>query len=145
MGVIDLDLLSMPTEIRLLIFGVIAGFLLGRLAYELVPRFARLPGDHQNQQEVLMLHARTDYARIQDPSGLIPADEPVLLLRARDVLAPDMLLVYVDKLKRVGAERHMIKAVEDHYRRMILWQTRCGCKIPDMPPPEALDEGVATA
>lgn len=31
-----------------------------------------------------MLHARSDYAEIQDPRGIIPEDEPVMLFRAQD-------------------------------------------------------------
>jgi len=34
-----------------------------------------------------MIHARTDYDRIQDPAKLIPDDEPVFLLRGQDKLA----------------------------------------------------------
>ncbi len=49
-----------------------------------------------------MKHTRDDYNRIQDPAGLIPADEPVFLLRAQDQHAADTLrfyakLVYADK------------------------------------------------
>ena len=36
-----------------------------------------------------MIHARDDYNRIQDPAGLIPADEPVFLLRGQDPAAPN--------------------------------------------------------
>ncbi len=35
-----------------------------------------------------MIHARPDYNRIQDPDNLIPDDEPVFLLRAKDRTAP---------------------------------------------------------
>lgn len=34
-----------------------------------------------------MLHAGPDYNRIQDPTGKIPADEPVFILRAQDETA----------------------------------------------------------
>lgn len=33
-----------------------------------------------------MKHAREDYNRIQDPAGLIPADEPVFLIRGQDAV-----------------------------------------------------------
>lgn len=39
-------------------------------------------------QETRMRHARADYNRIQDPLNLIGEDEPVFLLRAKDVSAP---------------------------------------------------------
>ena len=38
-----------------------------------------------------MRHARPDYNRFQDPENLIPQDEPVLLLRGQDKLAPKTL------------------------------------------------------
>lgn len=38
-----------------------------------------------------MRHAREDYNRFQDPSGKIPEDEPVFLLRGQDLLAPATL------------------------------------------------------
>ena len=41
-----------------------------------------------------MLHARTDYNRIQDPAGLIPVDEPVFLLRAQDKIAWHIVKIY---------------------------------------------------
>ena len=34
-----------------------------------------------------MKHARSDYDRIQDPDGKIPANEPVFLIRGQDVCA----------------------------------------------------------
>lgn len=41
-----------------------------------------------------MKHAREDYNRIQDPAGLIPEDEPVVLFRAQDKYAGVALLAY---------------------------------------------------
>lgn len=38
-----------------------------------------------------MRHAREDYNRFQDPAGIIPADEPVFLVRGQDLLAPATL------------------------------------------------------
>lgn len=35
-----------------------------------------------------MIHARTDYDRIQNPENKIERDEPVFLLRAKDKFAP---------------------------------------------------------
>ena len=43
-----------------------------------------------------MKHAREDYNRIQDPSGLIPEAEPVFLLRGQDELAAPTLRYYAD-------------------------------------------------
>jgi hypothetical protein len=38
-----------------------------------------------------MRHARADYDRIQDPSGKIPEDEPVFLIRAQDATAAEVI------------------------------------------------------
>lgn len=46
-----------------------------------------------------MKHARKDYDRIQDPSNLIPEDEPVMLFRAQDMYAPDALKAYAEHIR----------------------------------------------
>jgi hypothetical protein len=58
-----------------------------------------------------MFHARQDYnSRIQDSANIIPADEPVFLLRGQDVHAPQILGVQIplvhtkDKL----CQKHLI-------------------------------------
>lgn len=43
-----------------------------------------------------MIHARSDYNRIQDPSGLIPDNEPVILFRAQDKHFKAVLEFYKD-------------------------------------------------
>lgn len=47
-----------------------------------------------------MRHARKDYDRIQDPANLIPAEEPVFLLRGQDFFAPAALRYYADMLRQ---------------------------------------------
>ena len=49
-----------------------------------------------------MKHARDDYAHIQDPSGKIPEDEPVFLLRAQDMSAPKTLNVWANALRSLA-------------------------------------------
>ena len=80
-----------------------------------------------------MLHARKDYDRIQDPANKIGADEPVMLLRARDVLAPVVLAKYADLLRHHLADPIMITSVLAHESKMRQWQRVNGCKLPDMP------------
>lgn len=41
-----------------------------------------------------MKHAREDYNRFQDPAGLIPADEPVFILRGQDKYAAQTVDFY---------------------------------------------------
>jgi hypothetical protein len=78
-----------------------------------------------------MRHARADYDRIQDPAELIPADEPVFLLRGQDRFAPAIVRAYATALKEYSpalAERARRWAQE-----MEAWQSKNGSKIPDMP------------
>lgn len=80
-----------------------------------------------------MKHARTDYAAIQDPRGLIPEDEPVFLLRAQDVCAPFAVLEWAFQAERHGANRIMVESAKKQAQLMRDWQTQQGMKIPDMP------------
>jgi hypothetical protein len=80
-----------------------------------------------------MVHARTDYNRIQDPEKLIADDEPVMLFRAKDNLAPAILAQYADYLKMFHASQHMIDSVLAQEAKMRQWQRTHGCKLPDMP------------
>ena len=104
-----------------------------------------------------MKHAREDYNRIQDPAGLIPADEPVFLLRGQDEFTPKMMALYVkllttkrnlllrkSKNKRFlwetkilyeGAAAKLDRMIEStlvHSDRVNNWQVDVKCKTPDM-------------
>ena len=52
-----------------------------------------------------MKHARADYDHIQDPTGHIPADEPVFLLRAGDMNAPNAVRHWAHQAWANGASR----------------------------------------
>lgn len=80
-----------------------------------------------------MKHARLDYQRIQDPSGKIPENEPVFLLRGQDKLAPELLLWWAAKLKLSGGDPEMAEMVKNHAQLMLDWQKEHGSKIPDIP------------
>lgn len=80
-----------------------------------------------------MIHARKDYDHIQDPSGKIAADEPVFLLRAKDSLAPGILLKWANELIVQGGDKKMARMVAVHAADMIFWQMKNGCKLPDLP------------
>ena len=80
-----------------------------------------------------MIHAREDYNRIQDPLGLIPEDEPVFLIRGKDVLAPAALLSWCTFARRCGVSEEMIAVVEAWVVEIIKYQVKNGFKIPDMP------------
>ena len=82
-----------------------------------------------------MKHARPDYDRIQDPLGLIPADEPVFLLRANDMLAPAVIRQWASNAMANGVSRRMVDAALDQAKAMEAWAVaHGGRKVPDLPP-----------
>lgn len=81
-----------------------------------------------------MLHARKDYQeRIQDSANLIPEDEPVFLIRAQDVTAPEVVRHWIEDAADHGATDNILEAAEEHLQRIIEWQRIHSIKIPDMP------------
>lgn len=82
-----------------------------------------------------MKHAHKQFDHIQDPSGNIPEDEPVFLLRAQDDIAWKILEEYV-RLRRQthfkpDAEMdEMSKEIMAHADKMREWPEK---KIADMP------------
>lgn len=80
-----------------------------------------------------MKHARKDYDRIQDPSGKIPEDEPVFLLRAQDEVAPEVVEVWALCAHKAGASNDIVEHAYEHAKLMRKWQAKHGCKVPDMP------------
>ena len=80
-----------------------------------------------------MKHARDDYSHIQDPSGKIPEDEPVFLLRAQDKVAPEVVEDWAIAARNAGADPEIVNHAFAHAQLMRKWQTEHGCKVPDMP------------
>lgn len=76
-----------------------------------------------------MKHAREDYNRFQDPAGLIPEDEPVVLLRGQDSLAVEALDYYAELCEQNQAPEVAAK-IRAHVELMKLWPKK---KIPDLP------------
>lgn len=76
-----------------------------------------------------MKHARDDYNRIQDPRGLIPADEPVMLFRAQDQYFISVLLHYRDLVLKDGGDPKIVAAINGHLKLAAAWPHR---KAPDM-------------
>lgn len=79
-----------------------------------------------------MRHARPDYERFQDPAGLIPADEPVLLIRGQDLAAPATLRSYATHARAHGAAEDIVQAVLKQADRMEDWQAQNVAKVPDL-------------
>lgn len=87
-----------------------------------------------------MKHARPDYDRFQDPEGLIPENEPVMIFRGQDVFAPQALQAWIDAARHhnvCGPEHlvpeQLIKQMTEQRDAMIEWQRRIKVKIPDGP------------
>lgn len=80
-----------------------------------------------------MKHARPDYDRIQDPAELIPAEEPVFLIRGQDVAGPVTLRYWATAAKSMGADQEIIDLVLDQAKAMEDWQATQVAKIPDLP------------
>jgi hypothetical protein len=80
-----------------------------------------------------MIHARKDYDRIQDPAGLIPENEPVFLIRAKDEVSALTVEKWADYAEQAGADDRMVKAARDHAKLMRIWQRKHGWQVPDMP------------
>lgn len=78
-----------------------------------------------------MKHARPDYDRIQDPAGLIPADEPVFLIRGQDVVAGAAVRAWAEMAARVGADPEIVEMARRHATLMEAWP---GKKVADLPP-----------
>ena len=82
-----------------------------------------------------MIHSRDDYKDVQDPSGKIPEDEPVFLIRGHDILAPIILTLYVELHKLMGSEDHSIReGIHKHIALMRSWQiNKHKSKLADVP------------
>lgn len=80
-----------------------------------------------------MKHAREDYDRIQDPDNLIPEDEPVFLIRAKDVAAPEAVKAWAKIAKQYGAKDNIIEAALIQAEKMKQWQLDKEVQVPDMP------------
>jgi len=83
-----------------------------------------------------MKHVRDDYNRIQDPSGLIPKDEPVFLLRGQDKLAPGVVLTWAKRLETRQPGNSLIQPARDQAMKMLDWQKNNKAKVPDGKVPE---------
>lgn len=80
-----------------------------------------------------MLHARTDYQNIQSSETTIAEDEPVFLLRAKDMLAPATLEFWAGKLDEAGGDPETSEHVRQWAALMRTWQEANVSKIPDAP------------
>lgn len=68
---------------------------------------------------------------VQDPSGRIPEDEPVFLLRGRDLLSVQLVLEWAKRYGELGGDPARVKVVRDHAQKMQEWQNNVELKYPD--------------
>jgi hypothetical protein len=80
-----------------------------------------------------MIHARSDYDRIQDPAGLIPEKEPVLLVRGQDRSAAETADFWADTEERKGGDPRLIAAARMQAERIRQWNRDVKVKAPDAP------------
>lgn len=82
-----------------------------------------------------MIHARSDYNdRIVDLAGLIPDDEPVLVVRGQDQAAPATARAWADEHDRLGGDPTLSAMVREHAVRIEEYQARTGrSKVADLP------------
>jgi hypothetical protein len=67
-----------------------------------------------------MKHARPDYDRIQDPSGKIPTDEPVFLLRGQDKTAATTVRLWA----RMQKDPELARLAMEQADAMDLWPVK---------------------
>ena len=80
--------------------------------------------------EILMIHARPDYNRIQDPANLIPADMPVFLLVGKDKHAAAPVRFWADAVEADGGHPEIVRIARAHADLMAALPCH---KQPDLP------------
>lgn len=76
-----------------------------------------------------MRHAREDYNRIQDPSGKIPDNEPVFILRGQDKYASQAVRFYAALAEDNKVDPKLVSACRDMADWMDAWEKH---KEPDL-------------
>lgn len=82
-----------------------------------------------------MRHARSDYdIRIQDSENIIPVDEPVFLIRGKDLVGPAAVEAWASFAEKAGASDHIVAAARRQVELMREYQSknRSIVKVPDM-------------
>lgn len=82
-----------------------------------------------------MKHARSDYDRIVDPAGLIGADEPVFLIRAKDAVAAKAVRAWACLHLAENGDPEIARVAMAHADAIDAWQDEHGCEPADLPAP----------
>ena len=80
-----------------------------------------------------MIHARTDYMRIQDPENKIREDEPVFLVRAQDNAFIETVTEWIKVHLSNGGDPAVGISVARHLGRAIAWREQNMTKNADAP------------
>lgn len=79
-----------------------------------------------------MNHGRPDYnRRIIDTDGLIPKDEPVILLRGRDPASIVAARAYAAEVQRLNGPDCVVQRVSDQADAMEVYQRNHGARLAD--------------
>lgn len=79
-----------------------------------------------------MLTGRAPYHRLIDPSGTIPDDEPVFVIRASDVTAVEHVLEWARRVRSLGASADTVGGAIAQADEIAAWQQKHGCKVPGL-------------
>lgn len=82
-----------------------------------------------------MRHLRSDYDSIQPADGQtsFAEDEPVFVLRARDMVAPGIVALWADRVEAMGGDPVTSERVRAWADEMAEWGLAHGAKLPDTP------------
>ena len=81
-----------------------------------------------------MIHARKDYTeRIQDSANLIPANEPVFLIRAQDQVGATAVRAWAHQHRVNGGSDTAYQLAMKHADLMEQWGKSHGTKAADVP------------
>lgn len=74
-------------------------------------------------------------ARAELPPGSSPigVDEPVFLLRAKDIVSPNVVEHWAYRAQRQVASEAIVDLARKHAMAMRAWQNANGCKVPELP------------
>jgi hypothetical protein len=72
-----------------------------------------------------------DYERIQDPSGKIPVNEPVFLIRGQDSVGGDAVRAWADLYLAKGGDPRIAESARAQAILMDAWSVK---KLADVPP-----------
>lgn len=77
-----------------------------------------------------MIHARDDYAAIQDSKFRIPDDEPVFIIRAQDQVGAAAVRAWADLHEQAGGDPEMARVAREHASRMDAWPKKKPADLP---------------